>query len=125
MDVFAVVPARAGARGFMCPTHGGNGGCLMIFAWRRACASAIRGADIAGLRGILCDVVARIFGRVGGDCIQLISLLRVDLLDRARFRAAEQQRDAANGRAAQPVSHLIPHMNRRPLNARAAFWGAA
>ena len=122
--MFGVVPACAGARGRTCPTDGGNGACLAIFTGRRACASAIRIADIIGLRGILCDVIASLFGRVDGDRIQLIRLLGVDLLDRALFRAADQHSDAGDGRGAQPGSHFIPLMNGRFPNARAIIWCA-
>jgi len=116
MDAFRSAPAWARARDFV---------CLAIFARRGASARTIGLADIAGLRGILRDVVARILGLIGGDRVELVGLLGIDLLGRALLRTARQQGQAGSDRNGQAGPHLIPRSNGRSINARAAIWGAA
>ena len=99
MDALQGVPAWAGAEEFV---------QLAIFARRSPGTRAIGLADIVGLRRILRNVVARILAGIGGDRIQLIRLLGVDLLGRALFRAAGQQSQADDSRGKQAGPHLIP-----------------
>lgn len=146
MDAFRSVSADAGARDFMRPSRPFRGRCgrilyssiarsrslercggfetaLAIFARRGAGARAIGLADVAGLRRILGDIIAGILGLIGGDRVQLIRLLGIDLLRRALGVAAGQgqrgeQRD-------ESAVHAIPRSGfGRNHNARAGGAGA-
>lgn len=121
MDAFRGVPASAGARDFV---------RLAIFARSvfpgpRAGARTIDLAHVAGLRRILGDIVAGFFALVGGDRVQFIRLLGIDLLGRALRRASGQQGQAGYGRDGQAGPHFIPRSNGQGINARAAIWCAA
>ena len=109
MDALQSVPACAGAGGFL---------RLMIFARRRARACAIRLADIFTSRRILRDVIARLLARIGGDRVELIRLLGIDLLRRTLRAAAAEQGQCDDG----PCGQYDPHT---ALNARAELWGTA
>ena len=109
MDALQSVPAWAGAGGFL---------RLMIFARRRARARAIGLADIFTPRGILRDIVARLLARIGGDRVELIRLLGIDLLRRTLRAAAAEQGHHGEESGSQADSHTA-------LNARTALWGAA
>ena len=115
MNALWGVPAGAGASEFV----------RLIFARRLARARAEHRADIAGLRGILGGIVARIVAGVGRYCVELVRLLGIDRLGRALLRAPGQQAKANDRRGNQADPHFIPLRLEPSLNAPTAIWGAA
>ena len=109
------VPAGAGAREFV----------RLIFARRLAGARAENRADIAGLRGILGGIIARILTGVGRYRVELIRLLGVDRLGGALLCTAGHQAEADDRRGKQAGPHLIPRFHGPCFNARSAIWGTA
>jgi hypothetical protein len=89
----------------------------LIFARRCRGAGAIGLADIVGLRRILGDVVARILGLVGGDGVELIRLLGIDILGRALPAARREQQNRRQDRQTashgHPLSLILPGSNAR------------
>ena len=109
MDALQRVPAWAGARDYV---------RLMIFARAGVRAGTISLADIVTPRRILRDIVARLLARIGGDGVELIRLLGIDLLGRTLRAAAAEQGHHGEESGSQADSHTA-------LNARTALWGAA
>ncbi len=117
MDALRSVPARAGAVEKLRLARS-------IFARPSAGAGAIGLADIAGLRRILRDVVARIVGRIGRDRIELVGLLGIDLLGRALLGAASQKAQAEDRRGGEQAGpHIIPLGLGHRLNASSLLSG--
>jgi len=92
-----------------------------IFARPRAPVSAESLGGVAAGIGVLRNFVARGFGRIGGDRVELFLLLGIGLLDRAVAASGQRQAGERNRSVAVRADHGCLPRDYRRFNARAPF----